>query len=176
MQPKLIKADRGHLPLFQNLMQLYLHDFSGFAGADTPYGMIGDDGLFTYGSFEGLLESFFTDDDRSAWLFYYQHPTAGHALAGFALVNQHSPSGEDVDHALAEFHILRKYRGIGFGKAAAHALFTTLPGVWELGIIDDNVPARAFWPSVVQSAPCSDAQLSRGDDDRWSGDIWRFSI
>ena len=174
MTPKLSKADLTDLPLVERLLQLYLHDFSGFAGADSPHGLIGENGVFPYGDFPGGLRSFFIEDDRSAWLFHYPHPTQGNVLAGFALVNAHAPSGEKVDHVVAEFHILRKYRGIGLGRAAAHALFTALPGMWELGILDDNVDARAFWPKVVQSGPCHGTTLTRSDNDRWSGDIWHF--
>lgn len=167
------RATLNDLPTVENLLQLYLHDFSGFAGADSEHGLIGANGQFPYGSFEGGLRSFFTEEDRSAWLFHYPHPTQGNALAGFALVNRWSPSGDEVDHVVAEFHILRKYRGIGFGMAAAHALFTALPGMWELGIIDDNVDARAFWPKVVRSGPCRNAVMTR-DGVNWTGDIWRF--
>ncbi len=169
----LTRATLDELPIVENLLQLYLHDFSGFAGADSEHGLIGPDGRFAYGTFPGGLESFFTDNDRSAWLFHYPHPTEGNVLAGFALVNRWSPSGDEVDHVVAEFHILRKYRGTGFGRAAAHALFTELPGTWELGIIDDNNDARAFWPKVLQSGPCRDASHSRAGAN-WSGDIWRF--
>jgi len=175
-QPKLVQATPNDLPLFRNLMQLYLHDFSENADADSEFGAIGADGLFTYGSFEGLLETFFEEAERSAWLFYYPTPKLGDTIAGFALVNRYSPSGDAVDHVVAEYHILRKFRGTGFGKAAAHALFNALPGTWELGVADYNSGALKFWPKVVTSGPCRNAQRLEGDGDRWSGDIWRFDV
>lgn len=159
-------------------MQLYLHDFSGYAGAASEHGLIEDDGTFAYHDHEGGLAGFLQNPDRSAWFFEVPHAHApnGKALAGFALVNAWSPSGHPVDYAVAEFHVLRKFRRTGLGQAAAHKLFETLPGTWELGILDDNVDARAFWPGVVQSAPCQNAKLSRGDGERWDGDVWRFVV
>lgn len=166
------------LPKLERLLQLYLHDFSGYAGAESKHGLIQDDGSFAYHSYEGGLAGFLHNSARSAWFLEvpHRHAESGKTLTGFALVNAWSPSGRNVDYVVAEFHILRKFRGTGLGKAAAHKLFETLPGIWELGIIDDNVGARAFWPRVVQSGPCRDAELSRGDGDRWHGDIWRFEV
>lgn len=164
------------LPKLERMLQLYLHDFSGFTTGETEYGLIEDDGSFAYHDEEGGLAGFLKNANRSAWFFEVPnaHTASGKTLAGFALINAWSPSGRKTDYVVAEFHVLRKFRRAGVGLAAAHALFKTLPGTWELGILDDNVDARAFWPRVVQAGPCHGAELSRGDGERWHGDIWRF--
>ncbi|MGB0921056.1 MAG: hypothetical protein ACPG06_07400 [Alphaproteobacteria bacterium] len=172
----LIRGGPDDLAKLERLLQLYLHDFSSYAGAQSEHGLIGDDGRFAYHDHDGGLAGFLKNPDRSAWFFEMPHPhtNSGKTLAGFALVNAWSPSGRDTDYVVAEFHVLRKFRRTGLGMTAAHKLFEALPGTWELGILDDNVGARAFWPKVVQSGPCRNAELHRGDGDRWDGDIWRF--
>lgn len=174
---RLIKAVEADIAKLERLVQLYLHDFSGYAAPMGEHGLIGPDGLFAYDA-PGGVAGFITQQDRDAYFFEAAHPYApgGWALAGFAMINEWSPSGRPTDHVVAEFHIQRKFRGTGLGRAAAHALFTALPGTWELGILDDNTDARAFWPKTVQSGPCRNAEHSRGDGTRWNGDIWRFDV
>ena len=175
---QLVRAGPDDLPVLQRLLQLYLHDFSGFAGADSPHGLIQDDGSFQYHSYEGGLAGFVKNADRMAYLITVatQHTDSRLTLAGFALVNKHGLTGQPVDYVVAEYHVLRKYRRAGVGKTAAHELFAAHPGVWELGIIDDNAPARKFWPEVVKSGPCRNAEYSYADNDFWTGDVWRFQV
>lgn len=148
------------------LLQLYLHDFSAFARFDDPYGVVGPDGLFEHDRFE----TYWTGDPaRTAWLVRVDG-----TLAGFMLVNDWAPSARTTDHILAEFGILRKYRQNGIGRLAAHRLFETLPGSWELGVAAYNAPALAFWQKVITAPPLGDVEQLKGDGQRWDGAIFRF--
>ena len=70
--------------ILSRMMQLYLHDFSEFANVGEPYGEIGDDAVFYYPHFDRN----WSEKGREPLLI----KVAGH-IAGFALINQWSPSG-----------------------------------------------------------------------------------
>ncbi len=73
-------------------------------------------------------------------------------VAGFALVNTVSPSGEGTDFAMAEFYVAPKARRSGFGRAAAARIFRMHAGLWELAILPGNAPAQRFWPEAIAEA------------------------
>ncbi len=75
------------------------------------------------------------------------------AWPDFALVNAHSWRGEPIDHAMAEFFMLRQHRRSGLGRRAAQAVFSRFPGRWELAIAKANTAAHAFWPRTVLETP-----------------------
>ncbi len=148
------------------LLQLYLHDFSAFAAAEDEHGVIGPDGSFECADFDSYWQG---DPRRRIYLF-----RASGALAGFAFVNDWPPSGAAVDQALAEFFVLRKYRGRGVGRAAALALFRELPGLLELGVAFYNHPALAFWRRVLKAPGIAELAECRADTARWNGTIFRY--
>lgn len=155
-------ADSADRALVANLLQLYLHDSSEFSaepGVDAA-------GLFDYPAFESYLAG---DPARSVYLFRLEG-----ALAGFAFVNDWSPSGETVDCALAEFFVLRGYRRSGVGWEAAGRLFESLPGVWEVGVAGTNVPAVNFWRTALRDDSILKLKEFSGDGTRWDGTIFRF--
>ncbi len=162
----LAPAGRDQRELVWRLLQLYLHDFSSFATAGDPHGVIGEDGIFDYPEFA----DYWMDDPRRAVVLIR---VAGHP-AGFALVNDWAPSGRPVDWVLAEFFVLAKYRRAGIGGRAAGALFAGSPGLWELGVTDYNVPALAFWRRALAAAPLEGLEEILADDARWRGTIFRF--
>jgi predicted acetyltransferase len=87
----------------RRLLQLYHYDFSEFDGSDVdPHGEY----LHRY------FDEYWTDPDRTAFLFRVEG-----ALAGLALVFTGDP------HDIAEFFVMRKYRGRGAGAQAAASLF-----------------------------------------------------
>lgn len=70
---------------------------------------------------------------------------------GFALVNQ-APSAHltpGLDFRMAEFFVLRAWRGRGIGRRAVFALFDRFPGKWEISELPRNAPAIAFWRRVI---------------------------
>jgi predicted acetyltransferase len=126
-------ADR---PIVERLIQLYLHDMTEFL----PF-PVGADGLYEY----GYLDRF--------WQHPYLLRVSGE-IAGFALVINECPvTGENPCWFMAEFFVLRAYRGRGQGKAAAQAIFAKHPGRWHLGVIDRNTAAAGFWRKVLSDAP-----------------------
>jgi len=145
-----------------NLLQLYLHDFSEIV-SDIE---VDESGLFPCSDFE----EYWSDDDS---LRVYVFRLDG-ALAGFAFVNDWSPSGQGVDFGLAEFFVLRSQRRSGVGWEAANQVFASLPGRWEVAVRASNVPAINFWRTALRDDALRNLTEVAGDGDRWDGTIFRF--
>jgi predicted acetyltransferase len=151
-----------------NLVQLYIHDFSElFAG--TARGDLGNDGRYVV---DIPVALWWQDTDRIPLLIRIDGK-----LAGFALVNAVAHSGETVDRNMAEFFIVRKYRRLGAGTAAAHAIFSRYPGRWEAAVMRANHGARDFWTHSIASHPGAHGMTAADcHDDRWNGTLFRFTI
>jgi len=121
-------------PVLRNLLELYLHDMSEFDQSD-----VDSHGCFVY----NYLDHYWTENDRHAYLFLVDE-----RLAGFALVNRHSVSGEDR-WSMAEFFVMRKYRGSGIGRQAAVAVFDLWPGKWIVMQLADHPGSHASWRKVI---------------------------
>ncbi len=110
-------AERAQAPIFQNLMQLYTHDFSEF-WRGTARGELNAQGLFD----AYPLDEYWSRDNWAAMLLWRDR-----ALAGFCLVNDKTHSGLAAQRNMAEFFILRKHRGQGVARIAAEVDFFALP-------------------------------------------------
>lgn len=153
-------------PLLENLSQLYLHDFSPLFAA-TPRLDLTPDGRFIL---DPPLDRWWREPDHTPHILRWHG-----APAGFALINRHSAMATPTDHAVAEFFVVRKYRRLGLGAAAAHSLFTRHPGRWEAAVMRANTRAAAFWHHAVHTLPAAHAITihDRADAD-WNGTIFRF--
>jgi predicted acetyltransferase len=160
------RALREHEPIIQNLAQLYTHDFSDF-WVDTPRGDLLPDGRFE----EYPMQEYWTHPNWSASLIRRDG-----VLAGFALINDRTHSGEAADRNVGEFFILRKHRGRGVGRLAASALFSLHPGLWEVAVARKNTQALEFWrKTITGAAEASAVNLSDHADHHWNGSIFRFN-
>jgi predicted acetyltransferase len=163
-----VTADEA-LPLarrhvLDSLMQLYLHDFSEHAPLGTKYGEVDEEGRFNY----PWLDTYWQEAGRVPLLI-----RADGRLAGFMLVNQWSALDRPLDHAMAEFFVLRKYRRARVGTRAAQQVFRRMRGHWEVPIAIDNQAALAFWRTVVSSLPIA-AEEHVDDGQRWAGWVLCF--
>jgi predicted acetyltransferase len=151
--------------LMQNLMQLYTHDFSEFwAGSER-----GD--LNSLGRFETYpLEGYWSRPGWHAGLIWCDSQ-----LAGFALINDETHSMLPADRNMAEFFVVRKYRGSGVGRAAAEILLSRHPGSWEIAVARKNVRALKFWRDLVRDSPrLSGFEEMDVRSPHWNGPILRF--
>jgi predicted acetyltransferase/ADP-ribose pyrophosphatase YjhB (NUDIX family) len=128
---RLVPAER---PALANLLELYLHEFSAFDDAE-----IGADGRYGY----VYLDTYWAEPGRTAFLIQVDG-----RLAGFALVRT-VEAGENPLYSIAEFFVLRKYRRLGVGRAAAQAIFDLFPGRWQVNQDAANLAAKAFWRRVI---------------------------
>ena len=130
MDVQVVEALEDDRTVIGRLLQLYHYDFSEFDGSDVnPHGEY----LHRY------FDEYWTDPDRKAFLFLVEG-----ALAGFALVF----TGEPRD--IAEFFVMRKYRGRGAGAQAAASLFAQVPGRWTVRQQLTNPAATAFWRKAIR--------------------------
>jgi len=138
MQVALVTAKRTDRATLENLLELYIHDFSEILG-DTPgeAGRFGYAGLDAYWSEAGHLPYLIRADGR---------------LAGFALVCQGSRvSSDPTVFDLAEFFVVRGLRRRGVGLTAAALVLAAHPGVWEVRVMVENVGAQHFWERAIGS-------------------------
>jgi len=137
VEVELVPTTRRDRATLQNLLELYLHDFSEFIDLG-----IGEDGRFGYDHLEQYWEA---GNGRRAFLIH-----ADGSLAGFALLqtgSEVSPDPEVFD--VAEFFVLRGFRRAGVGLAAAHLLFHAFEGRWEVRVLESNAIGLRFWPRAV---------------------------
>ncbi len=107
-------------PVIENLIQLYLYDM-----ADVFAFPVGPDGRFAY----DFLDRFWQRPYLISWRG---------ELAGFVLVIDGSPiTGAQDRQFVAEFFLLRTYRGKGVGRAAFRDVLAANPGAFVR--VDTNV-------------------------------------
>lgn len=154
----------GRRAVLDALLQLYLHDFSEHAPLGDEHGEAGEDGRFEY----PWLDAYWREPGRVPLLV-----RADGRVAGFVLVNRWSALDRPLDHAVAEFFVLRKYRLARVGTRAALATFRRLPGRWEVPVAHYNQDAKHFWCSVARSLPVPVSERD-GDGRRWTGPVLCF--
>ena len=110
---------------------MYLYDFSEFNQE-----AINRHGLFGY----KYLDNYWTEKGR-----YRFFVLADEELAGFVLIRQTNGETE-----IAEFFIMRKFRGQNLGKAVARKIFEMFAGDWRVSQEHDNKGAQIFWRKVVE--------------------------
>jgi predicted acetyltransferase len=137
----LVPVEEEDKPVVANLLQLYRYDMSEFREYD-----VSEHGLFVY----RFLDHYWTEPGRHAFLI-----RRGSVLIGFAMVREVGPNSYDV----AEFFVLRRHRGSGAARTAAHEMFCRFAGRWTLFHDDANTRAGRFWTAVV-------TEVSEGTFDR----------
>src|SRR5215217_6849458 len=149
---RLVPARPDQKPVVANLIQLYLHDMTEFMAFP-----VGEDGRFAY----DFLDRF--------WRFPYLI-LSGEEIVGFALVIDECPlTGRTPCWFMAEFFVLRVYRGRGIATAAVHAAFERHPGQWHIAVPEANTAAQIFWPKALAG------QDLQSRDIHFDGDDWRLN-
>ncbi|MGE5674507.1 MAG: GNAT family N-acetyltransferase [Mycobacterium leprae] len=138
-----ITLEEGSLetrPIFRNLMQLYQYDVSEYDDA-----LPDDEGRFPY----PLLERYWIPEGIGAEGRIHLLVRVDGRPAGFVLINTIGKGRPDVDHHMAEFFIMRRWRRQGVGRTVATQVFRRYPGRWEVRQEAGNLPAQRFWRSVI---------------------------
>lgn len=133
-------ATAADAELLGNLLELYIHDLSALF----PQVQLGPNGRFGYPALPRYLVG---ASDRWAWLIEQSGQ-----VAGFVLAQRGSPASDDPTVLdVAEFFVLRRFRGQGIGCGAAHALWKLLPGSWTVRVAPLNAAALPFWQATITS-------------------------
>jgi predicted acetyltransferase len=149
------------------LAQLYIHDFTSFMTPESQLD-IGEDGRFAD---EMTLEDYWTKPDHSVWFI-----RADGKLAGFALLDKRTRSGQPVDFNMSQFFVLRRYRGQDVAARAVEDLLNRHPGQWEVAIMERNAPALRFWPKAVSRAHISGYEKQEHAGDNPKRTLLRFVV
>ncbi len=161
------EATAAQRPTVERLLQLHLHDPSEHAPRGDTSGEVGEDGRFAY----RRLELYWREAGRVPLLV-----RADGRIAGFALLSRWSALDLPLDHPVAEFFVLRRYRRAGVGTCAAHLAFQRYRGRWEVPVADYNEGALQFWRRSVGSSGANGLSERAGDGRRWSGVVLRFDL
>jgi len=133
---EVIAAGPEQESILANLLELYAHDFSEFHDLE-----LGADGRFGY----GCLPLYWSEPERYPFLSRMDGK-----LAGLALVKKGSEvSGNETVWDMAEFFVLRGYRRRGIGTQIAHEVWRRFPGLWEVRVMQSNIPACDFWTHAI---------------------------
>lgn len=133
---ELIEVAAEHQFVLENLLQLYVYEFSELIPLD-----VGKDGRFSYMD----LRLYWSDAARFPFLAWVDGK-----LAGFALFRRLSePSGDGEAYDMAEFFVLRRYRHRGIGRELAEKVWLRFPGRWQVRVMANNVGAFKFWASAI---------------------------
>ena len=121
--------------LLWNILQKYLYELTQYYPDEMD-----EHGNYPYGYFDAC----FTDPERKA-LFIYHDET----LVGFALIHPYSAIGHQPDYTMAEFSIFPPYRRKHYAVDAAHSIFATYPGKWEIKYHEKNTGAKKLWTGLA---------------------------
>lgn len=152
------KAEWDDKPVLSHLLELYQHDISPYWPQD----------LNEHGEYGFAVDRYLRNLRLNAFLFLVD----GH-YAGFALVDPDVSLPEN-EYWMGQFFVMRKYRGQGLGRAAARFVFDRFRGRWEVGQMPLNLPAQAFWRSVIGEYTQGHYVEHELHDERWDGFLQCF--
>ena len=139
-QLKLIPASLEDYPTLQNMGRFYVYDMSEYMGNEAGWEMP-EDGLYECIDFKKYWQA----DAAFPFLIRYKNE-----LVGFLIVDKKG-SDAAVDYNMAQFFIIRKFKGQGVGQFIAHQCFDKFKGTWEVMVMPGNQGAYQFWRSVITS-------------------------
>jgi [ribosomal protein S5]-alanine N-acetyltransferase len=136
---ELVPASIGDYPIIQNMGRFYVYDMSEYMGSE-PGWEIPEDGLYECIDFKKYWET----KDTYPFLICYANE-----LAGFVIVDKKGSEAQ-IDFNMAQFFILRKFKGKGVGRYVAHQCFDRFRGLWEVMVMPGNEGAYRFWRSTIK--------------------------
>lgn len=136
----LIPATIDHYPTIQNMARFYVYDMSEYMGFEPDWEMP-ENGLYECIDFKKYWET------PGIYPFLIRY---GDELAGFAIIDKKG-SEPSIDYNMAQFFILRKFKGKGIGRYVAHQCFEQFSGTWEVMVMPENTGAYQFWRSTIQA-------------------------
>lgn len=145
---KEIKQESRHV--LENIFQYYIYDMSEYMEWSPN-----EEGKFAYNP--SSLDAYWEADDHIPYFIY-----VGAELAGFALIRRYPSDTSTYD--VAQFFVLRKFKGKGVGKKALALIVKSFPGQWQIRVLIENVAALNFWQSAVSNIVGDDYTLSKDLD------------
>lgn len=127
-------------------------------------------GTNTEGRYEyAYLDAYWLEtEERYPFLIWLDGSTVG-----FVLVNRYSRLGNEGSYSVAEFYVAPDARRHSVGTRAAHQVFKRFPGRWEVGVLEQNLPARRFWEHAIRGL-VGDTFVEHTNV--WKGPVFSFSL
>lgn len=131
--------------IIKNLLQPYLHELSEFQHMS----------LNEHGEYNYLhLDHYWTEKDRYPYLLFHRKE-----IMGFALVRK-----EENLYSMAEFFILPKFRGHGFGQKCALHVIQKHIGGWRIEFLNRNEIGGRFWRKAIKTIVGGSIEEGKADD------------
>ena len=163
MKVEVLAADEADRPIFENLLQLYLHDFSEFDG-----GRVSGDGRFEY----PYLSEYWDESDRHPFLI-----KADGDLGGFALIKRGSKIARSMQAMdVAEFFVMRGQRRQGVGREGFKQIARIFPGPWVVRVQNGISSALAFWDQVISETADGRIEKEEVSDGEQDWIVFRFEV
>ena len=134
MKVELQVAQVGDHDCIEMLMQFYHYDASEWIALD-----VNTNGRYDFRS----VDRFWQEPNQFPFFIRVDG-----AIAGFAVIDKEVTSDES-DLNVGYLFVLRRFRGQGIGRIAAHKLFAQFHGRWEVYQVEQNLDAIHFWRQVI---------------------------
>ncbi|CCN37702.1 putative Acyl-CoA N-acyltransferase [Vibrio nigripulchritudo SO65] len=162
MEVSLKQIEESSRHILENLFPYYIYDMSEFMGWNPN-----EEGHFTYPS--SNFDVYWEREDHTPFFIYVEG-----VLAGFVLVRKY-PNNQAV-FDVAQFFVLRKFKRMGVGKKALHAVVDRFPGHWQIRVLIGNHGALKFWQSAVENLVGNAYSLSKDVDTDLEMHFIRFQV
>lgn len=151
MEVQLVKIKREERHVLENLFCYYVYDMSEYMKWNPD-----KDG--TFGGYDvSKFNPYWELDDHIPYFI-----KVNNELAGFVLIRRY-PSDLTL-YDIAQFFVLRKFKGQGVGKDILKQIVKAFPGKWQIRVLLENSGALSFWKSAVSSIVGEDYRLSKAND------------
>jgi predicted acetyltransferase len=152
--------------VLHNLIQFYRYDSSEFDGH-----VLNKHGLYHY----KYLDHQWTDEYRRPLFIKVDGEIAGFALAILGVPKEFVKVSTAAEtNVISDFFIMRKFRGKGYGKQAAFAIFDLFHGTWEIRQTSKNLPAKRFWNRVIHDYTKGSYTEVTLVEEKWNGPVQVF--
>ena len=123
----------------QNMGRFYVYDMSEYLGQGKGWEIPNND---LYECID--LKKYWEMDNTFPFFIHYKNE-----LAGFVIIDKKG-SDSTIDFNMAQFFILRKFKGKGLGHAVAYQCFNKFCGIWEVMVMPGNEGAYRFWRAIIK--------------------------
>ncbi|WP_447527580.1 GNAT family N-acetyltransferase [Vreelandella sp. TE19] len=150
MEIQLIKIKEQERKVLENLFSYYIYDMTEYMKWNPDH-----EGKFSYDV--SKFDVYWEQEDCIPYFIY-----VGSELAGFVLIRRYP--GDLSIYDVAQFFVLRKFKGQGIGKNIFSQVVKAFPGKWQVRILLENSGALSFWESAVSNVVGEGYSLSQAKD------------
>jgi len=122
-------------PIFENLLQLYLHEISYYFPASYDSKMV----IFNYDD----INKYYDNTNNIIYLIVYGE---NNDIIGFILVDKN-----DQEMYIQEIFVLNHYKNQEIGTRAVNKLLDMYKANWTIKSLPNSKPAERFWKRTIKN-------------------------